>query len=98
MAYELKQNEGSAFKNSRKEKDGHPDFTGEFNVNGKLHWFDVWQNTTRAGETYFKARIREKQVKPADGQAMADTFERTLGVKPTVTVKPARNLDDEVPF
>lgn len=97
MAYELKQNEGSAFANKRKEKEGHPDYTGEFNVNGKLHWFDVWQNTTRNGEPYFKARLREKVAKPADPQAIADTFEKHTGVKPTVSVK-NKPLDDGVPW
>lgn len=37
----------------------------------------------------------------ADAQAMADTFERVTGSKPTVTVKPAGGrapMDDDIPF
>lgn len=35
MSYQQKENSGAIFKNDRKEKETHPDYTGIINVAGK---------------------------------------------------------------
>ena len=44
MAYEHKENKGSIFKNEKKEKETHPDYTGQVNVAGKLYNISAWIN------------------------------------------------------
>jgi len=42
MAYELKEGQGSLFKNDRKEKDTQPDYRGSIMVNGVECWLSAW--------------------------------------------------------
>ena len=50
MAYEHKENKGSIFKNDRKEKDTHPDYTGQINVAGTLYNISGWINESKGGK------------------------------------------------
>jgi uncharacterized protein (DUF736 family) len=61
--YELKDGNGTAFKNKRKSEEKHPDFNGEVKVNGKLHWLDIWVKKTKAGDNYFSVRIGNEKAK-----------------------------------
>jgi len=36
-------NKGSIWKNEKKEKDTHPDFTGSLNVDGVEYWVSAWK-------------------------------------------------------
>jgi len=42
MAYEQRDNSGSLFKNDRKEKPAHADYTGQCMVGGVEYWFKAW--------------------------------------------------------
>ena len=53
MAYEHKENKGSIFKNEKKEKETHPDYTGQANVNGTLYNVSAWINESKGGKKYF---------------------------------------------
>tara|TARA_R100000353_G_C6392493_1_gene165218 strand:+ start:294 stop:524 length:231 start_codon:yes stop_codon:yes gene_type:complete len=53
MAYEHKENKGSIFKNEKKEKETHPDYTGQVNVAGKLYNISAWINESKSGKKYF---------------------------------------------
>ena len=53
MAYEHKENKGSIFKNDRKEKDTHPDYTGQANVNGTVYNVSAWINESKGGKKYY---------------------------------------------
>ena len=53
MAYEHKENKGSIFKNEKKEKETHPDYTGQANVNGTIYNVSAWINESKTGKKYF---------------------------------------------
>lgn len=62
MAFVQRANNGSLFKNSNKEKDTHPDYTGEANVNGVLYFMDAWIKEGTGGKWMsFSFKKKQKQ-------------------------------------
>lgn len=85
--WETKNNSGSAFKNRRKQKDTHPDYTGEIRVNNELFWLNVWVKETQAGDPWFSYSVSPKEERSAN----VDSF------KPKAQPEPEVN-DDTIPF
>lgn len=85
MAYELRENSGSAFKNRRKENEKHADFTGDAKVGGKVYWVNIWQKTDKNGNPWFSISFREKQ------EAFAEA-------KEAIKAAPQGDFDDSIPF
>jgi hypothetical protein len=65
MAYEIKNNTGTAFKNKRKEADTHADYTGEGLVNNEPVWLNLWVKKDKSGNTYFSMSFRPKKAQEA---------------------------------
>ena len=63
MAYEHKENKGSIFTNEKKEKDTHPDYTGQANVNGTVYNVSAWINESKTGKKYFVLSFSIPKVK-----------------------------------
>lgn len=43
MAFDLREGQGSLFKNTRKSTDKHPDYTGSIKLpDGQEHWISAW--------------------------------------------------------
>ena len=63
MAYEHKENKGSIFKNEKKEKDTHPDYTGQINVAGTLYNISAWINESKGGKRYFGLSVSIPKTK-----------------------------------
>ena len=66
MAYEVRDNSGSLFKNERKDKDTHPDYTGNGMIDGREYWFSAWIKKDRNGKSFMSLAFKPKEEqKPA---------------------------------
>jgi hypothetical protein len=83
-------NRGSIWKNERKTKDTHPDFTGSMNIEGREYFVDGWRRKEGAGP---KAPAMTLRVKAKDAQpgGHPDRFRN----EPAGS---AARLDDDIPF
>jgi len=66
-------NRGAAFKNERKEKDTHPNYTGSLNVDGKDHWISIWIKEGKKGK-FLSLSVKAKEDKPGVSQSR-DVFD-----------------------
>jgi len=90
MAYEMKNNTASIFKNYKKEKDTHPDMKGEALIEGKAFWVSAWRKEDKNGNQWFSIALTEKgeQNKPVMDNAPSGRDD-----------KPNNNIDeDSIPF
>jgi uncharacterized protein (DUF736 family) len=67
MAYELKEMQGSLFKNSKKTTELHPDYTGRIMVNGKELQLAAWVKKSKSGENYLSISAKEALPKSDTG-------------------------------
>lgn len=83
---EVKLNSGALFANSYKEKEGQPDYKGEFiDATGKKWELAGWKNTSQKGTTYLSIKAQE----PYKKEEVADQ-------QPKQAAQPEPN--DEIPF
>lgn len=81
-------NRGSIWKNEKKEKDTHPDFTGSLNVDGKDYWVSAWKRKEGASD---RAPALSFSVKRKDGKPAAEQqAPRSSGRRD--------DMDDQIPF
>ena len=52
MAFEMKNNSGSLFKNDRKEKDSHPNAKGTALIDGVEYWVSSWTKKDKNGNPW----------------------------------------------
>lgn len=83
MAYEMKDNSGSLFKNERREKETHAHARGTAMIDGVEYYIDAWTNTANNGNKYQSLKFKRKEQQSApQGGGFA----------------PAPDIDDDVPF
>ena len=70
-------NRGVLFRNDRKEKDTHPDFTGSINIEGEDRWLDAWVRESKDGKKFFSISSRAKDgssgAKPKQKQPISES-------------------------
>ena len=82
MAYELKDGQGSLFRNERKETEKHPDHTGSLKIDGREYWLSAWVKEGAKGR-FFSLAVKPKDEQPQRGPA---------------SVRTKIDMDDEIPF
>jgi hypothetical protein len=108
MAYEAKNGDISVFKNHKKEKDTHPDYTGKALLEGETHYVSLWIKKRENGEAFFSGQIQKKQEKssaPVDDPLNQPTAvelgpleDDSLAPVDTSKKKPPAPVDDGLPF
>ena len=89
MAYEIRPNSGSLFKNDRKESENHPDYKGTALINGVEMWMSSWLKTGENGTKFMSFSFQPKEQQ-AQQQAARQA------AKPAPAAAP--EFDDDMPF
>lgn len=88
MAYEPKPNSGSMFNNDRKEKDSHPDRTGQGSVDcphcgSTINlWLNGWVKRTKDGLQFLSISFRPKEDRKGQGRGNARSGYANSGAPP----------------
>jgi hypothetical protein len=67
MAYELKDGQGSLFKNEKRTTDNHPHATGSALIGGVEYWVSAWTKEGKNGKFQslaFKPKDKQESRKP----------------------------------
>lgn len=76
-------NRGVIFKNTRKELETHPDYTGTFtDADNREHWFDGWIKQGANG-SFISFRVKPKEQQQVDQSSSQDV---------------SSSADEDVPF
>lgn len=52
MAYEQRDNSGSAFRSDRKVNESQPDLTGKAMIGGKMYYMSIWRKNDKSGNEF----------------------------------------------
>jgi hypothetical protein len=85
MAYEMRNNSGSAFPVKEKKDSKHADLTGSCIIEGKDYWINVWEKTASNGGEYLSFSFNLKQ---ATAKREESGFKKT----------PSNSFDDDISF
>jgi hypothetical protein len=73
-------NRGTLGRNRRKEKDSHPDFSGQCDIEGTGYWISGWVKEAN-GSKFFSLSFKAKEAQPQrEPQRRADPFDDTEDV------------------
>jgi uncharacterized protein (DUF736 family) len=53
---------GALFKNDRKEKDTHPDYKGQCEIDGTEYWISAWIKESKAGKKFMSLSFEDKDA------------------------------------
>ena len=71
MAYEIKDGQGSLFRNKKKTNERAPDMNGDVKLDGKMYRIAGWTRTTQTGDKWLSLSIQPKEDRPDASQPMA---------------------------
>jgi|TARA_R110002020_G_scaffold231146_2_gene442243 uncharacterized protein (DUF736 family) len=67
-------NGGALFPNDKKEKESHPDFRGNIDIEGKEFWIKGWKKTSKSGMKFLSLAVTAKDAPKADDKTEEDPF------------------------
>lgn len=95
MAFVLKEGQGTLFKNDRKNKDTHPDYTGSIKLpDGTECWFSAWIKQGSQGGKFMSVQIGN----PKDGKPAEPERKPPMGNAPQRRSMKDELPNDEIPF
>lgn len=83
MAYEMKDNSGSLFKEQEKKNERGPDYTGDCMIEGTVYRMAAWIQEASSGRKYMSMKFSPKEQAPA---------------KPAAKPQRRVAADEDVPF
>lgn len=97
MSYEQRDNSGSLFKNTRKESEKHPDYTGQIMVDGRTYWLSAWLKTDRNGGKFMSLAVKPKEDRRA-APPKPQQASQSRGARPSSAEMAGDDMNDEIPF
>ena len=73
--FELKEGQFTLFKNDRKTKETHPDYTGEIKVRGEIMWMSAWIKEGKRGKFMSGAIKRKDDQRQTQSEAPRSDFQ-----------------------
>lgn len=84
-------NRGTLGKNQRREKDTHPEYTGQIDIDGVGYWLSAWVKEGQGGK-FFSLSVKPKEARapaPSRAPAPAPAPKASAGFD---------DLSDDIPF
>lgn len=90
-------NRGTLGKNHRREKDSHPEYTGQIDIDGVGYWLSAWVKVGSGNEKFFSLSVRPKEAQRPAAPARSNQS----GSRDTPRGRTETSFDDmdsDVPF
>lgn len=89
MAYEMREGQGSLFKNDKEGNENRPDYRGEALIGGVVYSLGAWVKQGKSGK-FMSLNIQPKQGKQSTGQVKLNN--------PGTGVATMDDMPDDLPF